>query len=751
MATCEQPDSSPSRAVDGLPDRADMLLQIGRLVDCSKDDVATFALENAIRATRSTIGYIAFVNDDETVLTMHYWSRSAMAKCATIDKPIIYPVVETGLWGEAVRQRKPIITNDYSSPNPLKRGMPEGHVPLVRHMNVPVFDGRKIVAVAGVGNKETDYVDDDAVELTLIMDNMWRILCRKRAEEALRAHEEELRTIVANVPAAIFQFYARHNGEMGLHYVNGRFAETMGLTGPSESLLDQFKAQLDPRDMPRFITALQEVVAEKRLWSFEGRVRTPQGDLRWFTSAATPIQREDELIFNGMVIDITNRKLAEEELQQYAEALKTSNKALEQAKREAECANRAKSEFLANMSHEIRTPMTAILGYVDLIADENIGRTIREHIAVIRRNGEHLLKVIGDILDLSKIEAGKLEIRMSRCSPVQVMSEVVALMRVQAEAKGLSLKMEIVGDVPDTVQTDPMLLRQILSNLVGNAVKFTIQGEICVTARMTTDTQSPRLRFDVADMGIGLTQEQIRTLFKPFSQADNSSTRSFGGTGLGLCISKHLAEALGGDITVKSEPGKGSTFTATINPAPPEDSRSIQEAAQSLAKPRAPTTISQPADKSKPLLNGRVLLVEDSLDNQRLISYVLEKAGAKVTTADNGHIAVETALAAQNTDDRFDAILMDIQMPVLDGYEATRQLRLRGFAGPIIALTASVTIQDRDLCVAAGCTDYLTKPIDRQRLIELLARYLAADKVIAAPSPDYVQPSPTSASWSSSG
>ncbi len=227
--------------------------------------------------------------------------------------------------------------------------------------------------------------------------------------------------------------------------------------------------------------------------------------------------------------------------------------------------NRAKSEFLANMSHEIRTPMTAILGYADLLLNEEGLEKApphwRQNLRTIKRNGEHLLELINDILDLSKIEAEKLQIEPTRCSPVQLVAEVVSLMRVQAKAKHLKLETELVGPLPETMLTDPLRLRQVLVNLVGNAIKFTDHGEVRIAVRLTDDSGHPRLCFDVTDTGIGIDEEQVGKLFQPFNQVDNSSTRKFGGTGLGLCISKRLAEALGGSIEVRSKPGTGSTFS----------------------------------------------------------------------------------------------------------------------------------------------------------------------------------------------
>ncbi|MCD4727105.1 MAG: response regulator, partial [Pirellulales bacterium] len=424
----------------------------------------------------------------------------------------------------------------------------------------------------------------------------------------------------------------------------------------------------------------------------------------------------------GMFRDTTERRQAEEELRRYAARLESTNKALEEANRLADCATRAKSAFLANMSHEIRTPMTAILGYTDLVMDENIGRATREHVAVIKRNTQHLLELIGDILDLSKIEAGKLQIEPTRCSPVQLVAEVVSLMRTQAAAKPLRLKTELADPLPETVLTDPLRLRQMLVNLVGNAIKFTDQGEVRLAVRLIADNGPPRLRFDVTDTGIGMNEEQIGKLFQPFSQVDSSSTRKFSGTGLGLALSKHLAEALGGSIEVRSTSGKGSTFSVTIDTGPLDGIRMVRGARKAVVQPR-PTAASA-ADKTT--LHGRILLAEDGLDNQRLIALLLKKAGAKVTTVENGQIAVEAALAAREASKPFDVILMDMQMPVLDGYGATRQLRSMDYRGPIVALTASAMGPDQQKCLEAGCDDYLSKPFEQHDLLQIAAKHTQA-------------------------
>jgi signal transduction histidine kinase len=383
-----------------------------------------------------------------------------------------------------------------------------------------------------------------------------------------------------------------------------------------------------------------------------------------------------------------------------------------------EAATQAKSEFLANMSHEIRTPMTAILGYSDLLNDPQ--QTAEERatcVQVIRRNGDHLLTIINDILDLSKLEAGKMHVERLPSSPLQVASEVVAALSVRAAAKGIGLSFEPVFPLPPTIDSDPIRLRQVLLNLVGNAIKFTETG--AVTVRLSYDaTNECRgvLRCDVRDSGIGMTSAQLAALFRPFTQADSSMTRRFGGTGLGLSISKRLVELLGGRILVTSEPGVGSTFTVALaiestNGAPIV----VTDRASPEARPAETPTTSVTA------LAGRILLAEDGPDTQRLLGFHLRRAGAEVVIASNGRAAADLALASGAG---FDLILMDMQMPELDGYAATALLRSKRYQGPIIALTAHAMQGDRDQCIAAGCTDYLTKPIDRERLLRVCAEYL---------------------------
>ena len=403
--------------------------------------------------------------------------------------------------------------------------------------------------------------------------------------------------------------------------------------------------------------------------------------------------------------------------------LASANEALERV-------SNSKSEFLANMSHEIRTPMSAIQGYADLLLDHDVTEADRlEHIHTIRRNGEHLLRLINDILDLSKIEAGRMQVETIDCSPAGVLVDVASLMRVRAIEKALDFELVFATPIPERIQSDPTRLRQILVNLVGNAIKFTGKGSIRVVARCDPKGPEPRLSFEVQDTGLGLDSEQIGRLFTAFTQADTSTTRKFGGTGLGLAICRKLALLLGGDVRVESLPGRGSSFFVTVGTG---DLTGVPMQ-HDLSEATLSTTVLLTELQIRPV-HARVLLAEDGRDNQLLLTAHLRKAGASVTVCENGRLAVNEALAAVEAGNPYDLIFMDMQMPELDGYGATHILRANAYTRPIVALTAHAMAGDREKCLAAGCDDYLTKPVSRAQLVDAIVRWVGPSDRQAAPT-----------------
>ncbi|MEP0846694.1 MAG: PAS domain S-box protein [Phycisphaerae bacterium] len=722
--------------------RLKAMLELGRMADTPMQEITDFALEAGVRLTGSSIGYLAFVNEDESVLTMHAWSKNALAQCRVQDKPVVYPLQSTGLWGEAVRQRRPVITNDYAADNPCKRGTPEGHVAIRRHMNVPVFDGEKIVAVAGVGNKDTDYDETDAHQLTLLMEGMWRVLQRKEADEKLRAAHGLQRIILDTAATAVFTV----DPEERITSVNQAFCDITGFA-PAEVIGRHCRVLKG--DPCAHGCGLFDPDRETPVFRKECTIHAKDGRRLTIIKNANLLHDAHGRVTGAIesFIDVTALVEARDTAERHATELRDANQQLAEAiaqahelAEKAEAASRAKSEFLANMSHEIRTPMTAILGYADLLLeDADLQRAPERRIDTIRtihNNGQHLLQVINDILDISKIEAGRLEVERVRTSPAQLVADVQSLMKVRAAAKSLDLSVEFDGPLPEAVETDPTRLKQILVNLVGNAIKFTDVGRVRLITRYLDPAGAspaprapgaraphPKLQFEIVDTGIGMTPEQIGNLFRPFMQADTSMTRKYGGTGLGLSISKRLAEMLGGTITVNSQPGAGSTFVVTV-------SAGSLEGVALHHNPRELLTLQHVSvrdDRATPAtLACRILLAEDGPDNRRLISHVLRKRGAHVTVVEDGNLAVHAALAAQHTSEPFHIILMDMQMPVMDGYEATALLRAKGYRGPIIALTAHAMESDRAKCLAAGCDDYASKPIDTAALVRMISRHVEA-------------------------
>ena len=386
------------------------------------------------------------------------------------------------------------------------------------------------------------------------------------------------------------------------------------------------------------------------------------------------------------------------------------------ARVEAERANEAKSRFLANMSHEIRTPLTSVIGYAEWLQNEDISAAERgEATASILRTGRHLLEIINEILDLSKIESDRIEIEEMMIMLGGLLKEVGRVVKMNARSKGIDFRINYEFPLPRWIITDPTRLKQILINLCSNAIKFTDKGS--VTINVSSDCQTNKIEFTVTDTGIGIPADKIDTLFDSFTQADSSTTRKYGGSGLGLNISRSLARMMGGDIVVTSTINEGSSFTVYL----PVGKAAIRDMAENLDELSVTgfDIGQQDEQNAMPSLSGTVLLAEDNPDNQRLVQFHLQRVGATLDIAGNGREAVERAL-----ENSYDLILMDMQMPEMDGVEAAELLRQAGYDIPIVALTANISREDRERCERAGFDDFLTKPFDKVRLNHVLKQYL---------------------------
>lgn len=514
----------------------------------------------------------------------------------------------------------------------------------------------------------------------------------ERQERYLRLAELELESLkrYSNLADAIPHMIWKAGVDGRINYFNKVWSDYTGFS-QEQSMGTGWQKAIRPEEVDRLLKFWLESMTTQKEFSFESEIRRKDGEYRWHHVRAVPeFKNSHHLVaWIGTCTDIHDRKIAE---------------------KEAHAANIAKSNFLANMSHEIRNPLGIMLGFADLMLNPKQTQEERLHaISTIRRSGRQLLRIIDEILDLSKVEAGRLEVENIEVNLISLIAEFLSFLNIQAKVKNLQLDFKLKSKLPEFIFSDPTRLRQIIMNIVGNALKFTEKGQVTVEI----DWQpSGKLTFNVIDTGLGMPVTEADKLFRPFVQIDSSTTRRFGGTGLGLVLSKKLAEALGGNVYLKkTELGVGSTFTIEVQAPPKTGTKFVN----SLKANNDEATVEKDSQQLKDM---NVLLVDDAQDNQLIIGHFLKSAGAQVEIASDGKEGVQKALAGH-----FDVVLMDIQMPLLDGYEATSQLRLKGYKTPIIALTAHAMKEQKDRCLRAGCTDHLSKPVDRRKLIAELAKF----------------------------
>ncbi|MFN0138148.1 MAG: PAS domain S-box protein [Phycisphaerae bacterium] len=560
---------------------------------------------------------------------------------------------------------------------------------------------------------------------------------RREIEETLRKSEERLALALHGSSDGLWDWRV-YTDQL---YMSPVFKTLLGFA-PDElpDSFETFGALIHPDDLAGAMEALWNHVASAAPFDIEVRLNLRAGGAQWFRLRGQAVRDASGRATRmaGALTDIRDQKRTESALYESRDLaertqaeLQSAIAQLEQAvshanwmTAQAEVANQAKSDFLANMSHEIRTPLTAIRGFAELLSESSSNAQIRnDAVQTIRRNVDHLLAILNDILDLSKVESGRMSVDPTTCDPIELLDDLTRLMEIPAQSKGITFEVALRTPIPATIETDALRVRQIAMNLIGNAVKFTHEGGVRLDVGMESTGEQSRLTFDVRDSGMGMTREQADRLFEPFTQADNSMSRRFGGTGLGLTLSRRLARLLGGDVEiVESTPGKGTLVRATIAIGDVSQTPLVHE----LARKRTSPSSSETSGTHFVSEGLRVLLAEDGPDNQRLLRTILQKAGATIEIVDDGRQAVDAALAADEQGRPFDVVLMDMQMPVLDGYSATRELRDRNYGRPIIALTAHAMADDRKKCLDAGCDDFLTKPIDRRLLIRICSRWAAA-------------------------
>ncbi len=552
------------------------------------------------------------------------------------------------------------------------------------------------------------HTEPEAVGLVVARDISERI----RAEESLKQVETRYKSLIASTGVMVWEVDA--SGV--LLSISPGFEDITGWS-PGDWISRRLEGLLHPDDRDASTRMHERTLQSETVPRYELRLQTRSGGILDCESLLVSRIREgaaDRVL--EVIRDITEEKRISRAAQE-AEALR-------QAKEAAEQANRAKSEFLSSVSHEIRTPLTAILGFIELLDEHPYLQAgpddIPGHLATIHQNSRLMLALIDDLLDISRIEAGELRVEREPCSPEAIVAEVVGSLRGKAESKNVQLDVQFVGAIPPAIASDRLRLRQILVNLLDNAIKFTEHGAVRLTVQLIDQPDSdPSLQFVVADTGIGVTSAELARLFEPFYRAGSAAVDRPAGTGLGLAICERLARRLGGDIDVQSTPGSGSIFTLSI-PAGPLDEHggSRQRADSSRTSPltSAPTP--------SPRLDARILVTDDNEANQQLIGIRLIRAGAEVVTALNGQEALDRVRESIEEDRPFDVLIMDMQMPVLDGYEVVRRLRAGGFTTPIIAVTAYAMSDDREECLRLGCDDFISKPIEWDRFFAKLIRVL---------------------------
>ena len=831
-------------------ERLRALMRMNELSAQPERELLHIGVEEMARLSGSRIAYLHFVNADQETLELVTWNQEALKDC-TATKDDHYPISKAGVWADCFRLRKPVLHNDYQN-LPERHGYPAGHTHLVRHMSVPIFDGASVAAIAGVGNKTEAYDEEDAHQLTLFVGGLWNLIRRKRAEQRLVESEHFLRTVADAMPGMVGYW----DRDLRCTFANNKYLEWFGKT-PEQMLgirmQDLMGEALFEKNEP-FVRKALAGEAQR----FQRTLVKADGTTGYSWAHYIPDHAGDEVRgFFVLVSDVT--ELKEAQLQ-----LESLNVDLKERTRQAESANRAKSDFLANMSHEIRTPMNAIMGLSHLALRTELSPKQRDYLTRIQGASRNLLGLINDILDLSRIEADRLELEHAPFKLADVLDHVLSLVAVKAREKGLAAELRLDPDIPGTLLGDSLRLGQVLLNLASNAVKFTEHGQVILEVALLERTpHRVQLRFEIRDTGIGIPEEVLSRLFQSFSQADSSTTRRYGGSGLGLAISKRLVELMGGQITVRSTVGSGSSFAFTLplelQEAPPapaartvstldprglralvvdNDGPSRELLAETLTslgltaetassgvegieqlvqaeRRRMPFDLvfldwrmpemdgletaqcirQDPRLSRKPSLvlvtaygreevdrraydmdldgillkpvgasllwdtlaeilarrggaapagtggaeveraqrRGRILLAEDNETNRLVACEMLEMAGYQVECALDGREAVERALAP---DRAFDLVLMDLQMPEMDGFEATARIRELRKDLPIIAMTAHALESERQRCLDAGMNDHIAKPFEPEDLLTRIDAWIAFGRNTARPDAD---------------
>ncbi len=691
--------------------RLEALLELARMGGEDERTISAFALDKAMELTESAYGFILLAKDgsDGGALQPLVFSGNARRDCRA-ETPGHVSMEEAGCWAEAMRTGAPVILNDYAASREGRGSLPRGHIPLRRILSVPAMEYGRAIAVAAVANKEKDYDEEDARQLDLFLAGLMAHLRGNRAARLIRESEERYRTVVRSVGEGVI-FQAANGEILSWNKEAERIfglaeADALGQTSLSRDWQTFHPdGSIFPGEDHPSMRALKTGKPSRDVLM---RVERSDGGSSWIKINAEPIFSEDESGPYAVIISFSD-----------VTALRHVEQDLLRAKEAAEAANQAKSEFLAVMSHEIRTPLNGVMGMLQLAQTTELDAEQEEYVDSALSASRSLLRILSDILDMSRIEAGVMEISREPFKIEDVIQPMLGAFSDIAKQKGLTLDVRTDAATPEFLLGDAGRIRQVLFNLTANAVKFTDKGGVVIEVYplpFCDDEQCVNLHFAVTDSGIGMAEENIAKAFDLFSQIEGSYARKYGGAGLGLSIVKRLIGLMGGSLEVFSEPDAGSELHFTLKLGLPGANAALSEDAP-------------PAPARRPIRRPRILIAEDDPFNMTTLCRMLEKIGCTALQAEDG-LKVLEILARE----RVDAILMDIQMPRLDGLGTTKMIRADRSGVfdpglPVIAVTAHAMAGDREKFLAADMNGYLAKPINMSELRDALDAALQGGRV----------------------
>jgi two-component system sensor histidine kinase/response regulator len=708
--------------LDAVRRRAEAQLRFPAMLEqLGEKEFMQHAQEVAEDLTGSEVAFIHFVNEAEGTIELVTWSSRTLQHYCKAAYDSHYPIDKAGIWAEALRERKPVTVNDYAA-YPAKRGLPEGHAALKRFISLPVFEDGKVVMLAGVGNKPEDYNDFDVETVQTFANEIWTLVQRKRGQQELRSSEERLRALSEQVPGMVFQFQMKPDGRTFFPYASEHIRDMFGIT-PADVQQDgtPIFIGIHPEDISKLHASIAESFHHLSLWENESRYLHPTKGQIWHWGVASPAKQADgSVLWHGYIADVTERKNAEETLRLTNERLGFATEEARELAKAAQAANEAKSAFLANMSHEIRTPMNGILGMTELLKETPLNEEQNDYISVAHNSATSLLVLLDDLLDLSKIEAGRFNLIPNAFSLSSFFKLLCQPYRYQAERKNLGF--ESVLEAPPSVFLigDEFRIRQIFNNLLNNAIKFTEAGRVRIRLHLeVTDAGHGLLCGEIQDTGIGIPLDQRVRIFEKFQQVDDSLRRRHGGSGLGLHICMQLTEMMGGTLVLDNEAHPGSLFRVSIPVA----------LASSENTPAPKTAVVRPAAPQRELRNLfadqriRILLVEDNPINQDVAKAIFLKLGIPITICSDAESAITQLLNAE-----WDLVFTDLQMPGMDGFDLLAQIRnpatgIRNPAVPVIALTAHAMHGDPERCREAGMDDFIAKPVSPSAIARVVSRW----------------------------